>query len=195
MNQQTMVCLVLQDAIDHVHVYLAFRHAFPDSGVAVACTRARFPGAAGIHNCLISDEEYFLNMSVIPRARIPIIRNGIKERCSAMVAAEYMALEPLTKIVNLVAKEKENYNYIYPIAKVEVNDRLLRRTQPYRNERIINVIHSVYFTGGASSFMRHFDHLFPRYRDGEGVMIPKVPDAMVALAATALKPALLRNVL
>jgi hypothetical protein len=70
--------------------------------------------------------------------------------------------------------------------QVEVNDRLLRRTQPYRNERIINVIHSVYFTGGASSFMRRFDHLFPRYRDGEGVMIPKVPDAMVALAATAV---------
>jgi hypothetical protein len=69
MNQQTMVCLVLQDAIDHVHVYLAFRHAFPDSGVAVACTRARFPGAAGIHNRLISDEEYFLNMSVIVSIR------------------------------------------------------------------------------------------------------------------------------
>jgi hypothetical protein len=39
-----------------------------------------------------------------------------------MVAAEYMALEPSTKIVNLVAKEKENYNYIYPIVKVSHPD-------------------------------------------------------------------------
>lgn len=35
-----------------------------------------------------------------------------------MVAAEYMALDPLIKIVDLVAKEKDNYNYIYPVAKV-----------------------------------------------------------------------------
>ncbi|KAN0103980.1 hypothetical protein V8E52_011444, partial [Russula decolorans] len=34
-------------------------------------------------------------------------------------------------------------------------------------------------------------HLFPRYRDGEGVMKPKVPDAMVALAATAVYSAIL----
>lgn len=75
---------------------------------------------------------------------------------------------------------------MFPQVGVSVNDRLLKRSQPYRNERIINVIRSVYFTGGASSFMRRFDHLFPRYRDGQGVMKTEVPDAMVALVATAV---------
>lgn len=70
---------------------------------------------------------------------------------------------------------------------------MLKRTQPYRNERIINVIRSVYFTGGASSFMRRFDHLFPRYRDSEGVMKVEVPDVMVALVATAVRTLMTHN--
>jgi len=69
---------------------------------------------------------------------------------------------------------------------VSVDDRLLKRSQPYRNKRIINVIHSTYFTGGVSSFARRFDHLFPRHRDGQGVMKTEVPYAMVALVATAV---------
>jgi len=35
-----------------------------------------------------------------------------------MVAAEYMALDPSIKIAELVAKEKEDYNYIYPVVRV-----------------------------------------------------------------------------
>ena len=34
-----------------------------------------------------------------------------------MVAGEYATLDP-PKIVDLVAKEKEFYNYIYPLARV-----------------------------------------------------------------------------
>jgi len=34
-----------------------------------------------------------------------------------MVADEYMVLEP-SKIVDLVAKEREYYNYIYPVVRV-----------------------------------------------------------------------------
>ena len=72
-----MVRLVLQDALENVHAFLAFRHAFPDPSVAVSNTRAalvnaahvRFPGAAVIHSRLLSDEEYFLNMSVIVSTR------------------------------------------------------------------------------------------------------------------------------
>jgi len=190
-----MVRLVLQDAIENVHMYLVFYHAFPDASVALAKTRdaltraarARSPGAMAIHNRLLSDEEYLLNMSVIPRARIPIIRKGIKARCSALVAAEYNVVPSIT-IEDLVAKEVKLYNWIYPVARVgtSVDDRLLKRSQPYRNERIIKVIRSVYFTGGVTSFARRFDHLFPRYRDSQGVMKPEVPEAMVALVATAV---------
>ncbi|KAN0109460.1 hypothetical protein V8E52_009254 [Russula decolorans] len=196
MSQPTIVRLVLQDAIENMHAFLLFRHAFPDpdlvvEGAKAALTRAaraRFPGAARVHERLLSDEEYILNMTIIPHARIPIIRNSVKDRCSAMVAAEYMALDPLINIADLVAKEMENYNYIYPVSRFgrSMKDRLLRRSQPYRNERIINVIHNMYFTGGVSSFARRFNNMFVRFRDDQGAMIPVVPDAMVALVATAV---------
>jgi hypothetical protein len=40
-----------------------------------------------------------------------------------MVAAEYMALNPSIKIADLVAKETDNYNYIYPVVRVSrLND-------------------------------------------------------------------------
>jgi hypothetical protein len=67
-----------------------------------------------------------------------------------------------------------------------MKDRLLRRSQPYRNERIINVIRNMYFTGGVSSFARCFNNMFVRFHDDQGAMIPVVPDAMVALVATAV---------
>jgi hypothetical protein len=34
------------------------------------------------------------------------------------MVAEYMALDPLIKIADLVAKEMDDYNYIYPVARV-----------------------------------------------------------------------------
>ena len=68
-----------------------------------------------------------------------------------------------------------------------LKERLLRRTQPYRNKRIVNVIHNMYFTGGVHSFARRFDHLFPHYRDSQGVKKIEVPAQMVALVATAVR--------
>lgn len=73
MNQRPMVRLVLQDAIENVHVYLVLHHAFPDSSVVLEgaraalrkATKGRLPDSAGILNRLRFDEEYFLNMSVI----------------------------------------------------------------------------------------------------------------------------------
>lgn len=120
-----------------------------------------------------------------------------------MVAGEYATLDP-PKIVDLVAKEKEFYNYIYPLARVgfpkasqhrlkvvqvgvSVNNRLLKRSQPYRNQRIINVIRSVYFTGGPSSLARRFDPFFPRHTDSEGVKSPEMPKPLLALVATAVR--------
>jgi hypothetical protein len=66
------------------------------------------------------------------------------------------------------------------------NHRLLRRSQPYRNERIINTIREIYFTGGVASFATRFKHFFPRHRDSQGVTKTKVSDQMVALVATAV---------
>jgi len=67
-----------------------------------------------------------------------------------------------------------------------LGDRLLKRSQPYRNQRIINVIRDMYFTGGVSSFATRFAHLFPRHRDSQGVITTEVPQPMVALVATAV---------
>ena len=35
-----------------------------------------------------------------------------------MVAAEYMVLDSSIKIADLVAMERDEYNYIYPVARV-----------------------------------------------------------------------------
>lgn len=39
-----------------------------------------------------------------------------------MVAAEYTTLDSAIKIPELVAKEKQNYNYIYPVVKVRLSN-------------------------------------------------------------------------
>jgi hypothetical protein len=68
-----------------------------------------------------------------------------------------------------------------------LNERLLKRSLPYRNQRIIKVIHDIYFTGGVSSFADRFDRLFPHHRNSEGIMKTEVPINMVALVATAVR--------
>lgn len=46
------------------------------------------------------------------------MRREVKERCAAMVSAEYMAINLPNKIAELAAMETRDYNYIYPVAKV-----------------------------------------------------------------------------
>ena len=67
-----------------------------------------------------------------------------------------------------------------------LHERLMKHSEPYRNPRIINVIHNMYFTGGVSSFTTHFNHLFLCFRDSQGAMKAEVPQPMVALVATAV---------
>jgi hypothetical protein len=61
------------------------------------------------------------------------------------------------------------------------------RSKPYRNDRIIAVIRDLYFTGGYTSFARRFNYLFPSCENCDNVTRHEVPDAMVALAATAVR--------
>jgi len=67
-----------------------------------------------------------------------------------------------------------------------LDERLLKCSQPYRNQQIVNAIRDVYFTGGVSSFAKRFDRLFPRHRNSEGIEKTKVPMQMLALVATAV---------
>ncbi|KAH9039857.1 hypothetical protein EDB85DRAFT_1887262 [Lactarius pseudohatsudake] len=67
-------------------------------------------------------------------------------------------------------------------------NRLVMQSQPYRNRRIIQVIHDLYFVGGSgnTSFSIRFDQAFPRYTGDDGVTVREVPIPMVALVSTAL---------
>ena len=67
---------------------------------------------------------------------------------------------------------------------------LLRRTHPFRNERITTIIGELYFQGGASSFAAWFSHLFPRYEGVDGITRHEVPKPMVAFVGTAVSPSL-----
>ena len=62
------------------------------------------------------------------------------------------------------------------------------RSKPYQNDRIITVIHDMFFIGGATSFARRFQYLFPTYEITDGKEVHEVPVAMVALVATAVSP-------
>jgi hypothetical protein len=63
------------------------------------------------------------------------------------------------------------------------------RSRPYRNDRIITVIRSMYFGGGALSFARRFRYLFPTHEGRDGDINFEVPVPMVALVATAVSHA------
>ena len=60
------------------------------------------------------------------------------------------------------------------------------RSKPYRNRRIIDAIHDLFFSGGSTSFAKRFDYLFPNSETLDGVTVYEVPVPMVALVATAV---------
>jgi hypothetical protein len=60
------------------------------------------------------------------------------------------------------------------------------RHKPYRNKRIISVIRYLYFTGGVSSFAERFNSKFPQVLGADGALACEIPQAMLALVATAV---------
>lgn len=67
----------------------------------------------------------------------------------------------------------------------------MKRTQPYRNERIIQVIRDLYFMGGTTSFAARYASLFPVHRGLDGVSRREVPIPMLALVSTGVSLGLL----
>jgi len=61
------------------------------------------------------------------------------------------------------------------------------RSKPYRNSRIITVIRDVCFTGGGSSLANRYHARFPSFQGDNGLVVPEVPIALVALVATAVR--------
>jgi hypothetical protein len=60
------------------------------------------------------------------------------------------------------------------------------RSHPYHNDRIINAIRDLYFSGGHMPFASRFGSYFPSCDHCDNVTRREVPIAMVALVATAV---------
>ena len=60
------------------------------------------------------------------------------------------------------------------------------RTRPYRNTRIIAVLHDLFFSRSPTSFVQRHEDIFPIYHSSSGPMKREVPIPMVALVATAV---------
>jgi hypothetical protein len=60
------------------------------------------------------------------------------------------------------------------------------RSRPYRNDRIINAIRDLYFSGGHMSFASRCSSHFPSCDHCDNVTRREVPVPMVALVATVV---------
>ena len=49
------------------------------------------------------------------------------------------------------------------------------------------MIRNLFFSGGTSAYAQRFDSKFPRFTDPAGVVLHQMPDAMLALVATAVR--------
>lgn len=98
----------------------------------------------------------------------------------------FLAFGSALDVINYVTKQLADYTYTFPQANSKAPNGLVMRSRPYRNDRIIAIIRDMYFSGGAMSFARKFQYLFPTYETREGNISYKVPLPMVALVATAL---------
>ncbi|KAH9022910.1 hypothetical protein EDB85DRAFT_2293098 [Lactarius pseudohatsudake] len=190
--QHPIIRTIVQKAIENLRATLVFQDAFPDGSVAFAFSKDALSAAAVSHKLgggivqrrLEVDDEYAAKLVSLPRARISLIRAEVKERCYAIVLGGFFSMASAHDIAQVVEKQLSAYTYTFPC--VLRTNGMVRRSQPYRNDRIIAVVRDVYFTGGGTSFGAQFEHLFPTYQGADGKVNREVPISMVALVATAL---------
>ncbi|KAF8269739.1 hypothetical protein EI94DRAFT_1724597 [Lactarius quietus] len=178
---------------------MLFNHGFPDASVALGLIKDCLltaadhltPISVDVLDRLKRDNDYLAKITPLPRARICLIRSEVKECLTVITMGPLLALgSPLDK-VGYIQKQLSRYTYTFPKAKLaNAPNSLVMRSRPYRNDRIINAIRALYFAGGAKSFARRFQYLFPTYEAREGDQVYEVPIPMVALVATALYAAL-----
>ncbi|KAI9431395.1 hypothetical protein H4582DRAFT_2062778 [Lactarius indigo] len=178
-SQCPLVRGIVQDAIENLRASLLFNNAFPDVTVAFAFTRdalltateSHGHGGGIVRRRLQVDDEYLTKLISLSRARVPHFRSEVKERCNAVSVAPIIATGSAAEISRLIRKQLSCYNYIFPGAPGNMGiTGLVRTSHPYRNPRIIAVIRDLYFTGGSTSFVARFHHLFPTYQGEDGVL-------------------------
>ncbi|KAN0132250.1 hypothetical protein V8E53_010016 [Lactarius tabidus] len=193
--QRLLICTIIQDVFEHMHAYLVFTNAFPNLKIMlifahdslVAAAEGHQPEANAICEQFRQDEEYFNKVVPLPCARICRFCSEVKDRCNAVSMAAFHALGSAADIACNVLIQLSNYTYTFPLAAVANSPQVIpKRTQPYRNDRIISVIQELYFTGGSGSFASRFDGWFPTYQGPNGDTCQEVPILMLALVATAL---------
>ncbi|KAH9017703.1 hypothetical protein EDB85DRAFT_1897491 [Lactarius pseudohatsudake] len=175
-HQNPLVRTVVQESIENLRASLMFSHAFPDGSVALTFIKEGLinaakklkPGAADIQRRLEQDDDYVTKISQLVSVVMVLVEVAV------------MAHGPLSHTlyawgwVGMVACRRK---FLVGVPK---------RTHPYRNECIIEVIRELFFTGGKKSFSSHFNHLFPVYQGLDGTSSCEVPAPMVALVATAM---------
>lgn len=125
-----------------------------------------------------------------------MFRGDVKEECAKLIERLFEdAVHTPARISQIVEHQLQTYNYIFPSSSKASAaltmqghaDKALvfQRTKPYRNDRIISVISTLYFSGGAASFASHFHHVFPTF-DGPDGKKTEVPIPMIALVGTAV---------
>ncbi|KAI9432778.1 hypothetical protein H4582DRAFT_2083169 [Lactarius indigo] len=175
-QQSQLIRDVIQSAIEDVQFSLLFVDAFLHGILIILFKR------------LLDDGDYMLKFIPVVRAWIPLFRSEVKDRCNTIILGKFAAMAP-EDIVNVIEWQRSGYKYVYPKGpKVPSANRLVMQSQPYRNRRIIQVIHDLYFIGGTgnASFSVRFDQVFPHHTGDDGVTVREVPIPMVALVSTAL---------
>ncbi|KAN0102384.1 hypothetical protein V8E52_010847 [Russula decolorans] len=203
--QSRLLQAIFKDAFENVRRDLLFEHAFPDAVAIPAVVRKALvsaaeantfcdgrynASAAAVHQRLLSHDDYQAKMIRLPRARIPIFRGEVKERCAHLVHVDFFPIESRLEIMRTVDKQLSDYMYTFPTVTAGGVKGLPMRHKPYRNKRIVTAIRTLFFTGGTSAYAHRFDSKFPRFRGPDGALVREVPEAMLALVATALYAAI-----
>jgi hypothetical protein len=142
------------------------------------------------------------NIGWQPRARISLFRAEVKDRCNSITVPAFFTMGSIQEIARIVKKQMSHYTYTFPsvpqvspmvilgsilTSSQNALNGVVKRSQPYRNERIITVIRDLYFTGYPMSFAVKYEDRFPLHRGDDGTASREVPIPMVALVATAVR--------
>ncbi|KAN0102412.1 hypothetical protein V8E52_011970 [Russula decolorans] len=184
--QSRLLQAIFKDAFENVRRDLLFEHAFPDAVAIPAVVRkvlvsaaeantfcdGRYnASAAAVHQRLLSHDDYQAKMIRLPRARIPIFRGEVKERCAHLVHVDFFPIESRLEIMQTIDKQLSDYMYTFPTVTAGGVKGLPMRHKPYRNKRIVTAIRTLFFTGGTSAYAHRFDSKFPRFRGPDGALL------------------------
>ncbi|KAH8991903.1 hypothetical protein EDB86DRAFT_2830640 [Lactarius hatsudake] len=209
-NQQTLVRNVVQEAIENLQASLLFNNAFPTAPIQdeeylvkigplvqqcwwwLAIT---WPSrSAGMEKGLGKAAQLIVERKgrsgwTGSEGALRIkegnnINSIIRGRC-CVLAGVYDSETATDTVQQVVRLQLHNFNYTF-LTKRGLLVRTPLHTQPYRNECIISAIRDLFFTGGMTSFVSCYNHLFPVHQGHNGTPAHEVPAPMVALVATAM---------